>query len=409
MTKFLRILFLLTILLSLLFSLPYTYTPIIREKVQLVLDTYLKAQTSFGKISINFQGQSISIENIYIQNGDQNSTNTSLFIKRISVYPDLGTLISNVFIIKKILVENPIYIHDQKSDTPINLDIYCNKDKPSCSKIKNNLKKRFRINEILINNGAYYYRKRLPLDEIQLFQVKDISISLDQYLLPREYIENIPLNTKISITASLPTTPEGTLVISGNSQYKDKALSFNSDIALNNISIPYIKKLFQHPKTVKIIDGSFSLLGNAKCVKDELYTKPTATVKNIKLEAPTTSETIQKLPVALIINFFNIHKDDLSFEFEIKGNICKPNFLFHNVIYKKIPVIMSSSILDTIKHSPQLALKLKDIALVIPEKIKEIGKTIEETIKDGNLKNLEKPLKELLKEVKGEKEENEEE
>lgn len=347
---------------------------LVKNKLHHYLEKASKA--SIGKISFNFFTGSIILEDFSIENIFEAA--------RIVVKPELRPLLHRQFVISKALLDKPVLILRKLTTGGTN----------------NNFT--FPAKEFLIKDGTVIYIHEFSPGRTATAEINGIFIRLKNYSSPISYIQGIPLYTRIKGRGNLPTEPKGAIFLSGNLNLLEPQKSFTGDILLDNISLTYFNNFYPEGSQIKVVSGEFSLKTRVQCKRDELKAKPNTTIKGLRLKLTQDYATgdVFELPVVLVVDFFDIYREELKFTFEVTGTLSDPKFQLEEIVAEETRKVIGESIVRTIAKSPTLVIKLGDKLVTIADRLKSFGLNLGKGAEKA-FEQLGKPAKELIKGLKG--------
>lgn len=380
--------------LAAIYVFPYILTPIIKNKIHIYLQKTLKTEITLGKVGLNIFTGSVILNDSAIKPKQE-----SLFeVKQAALKYDIPSLLKRRFIISKIVLNKPIFRLCKSVNNETNWDFLWRKEEMKTEKTAS-----LPPNEILIKDGKFIYTQELKSKNTATAEFDGIFIYIKNYKSPISYIQDIPLYTRIKGRGCIPTGPSGVIAFSANANLIERQKSFQSNVSMDNISLTYFNNFYPEDSQIQVVSGNFSLLSHVQCIHEQLQAKPNATVKNLQLKLTKeyeTGDTFQ-LPVLLVVDFFDLYKDELKVTFEVSGTLSDPEFQLEQVVAQNVSKVVGESIIRTIAKSPALLVQLGDKLIAVADRLKEFGIDIGKNAVDA-IKQLEKPAEEFIKGLKGE-------
>jgi uncharacterized protein involved in outer membrane biogenesis len=348
--------------------------PLLKITVQDYLEKQLNTNIKIGNIGINLLTRSLTLENLEIKNPKGFGDKMFLETESVSIRPALIPLFSKKLVISRIAIENPLLNLCTAGKNQNNWSFLFDNKKSEDNKNKFLLP----VKEFLIKNGTIKYKQNIGTKEKAEIELDGIFIYIKSQKHPIEYIKDTPLNTSIKGRGYLPTKPKGTLSFEGNINTIEKQPSFLGKIHMNNISLTYFNKFYPDNATIEVLSGSFSLETKTGCLQGRINAKPDVIVKGLQLKLTSDYSTsdIFKLPLMLVIDFFDIYKEELKFSFNVSGTLKDPQFHLEEILKQEISTMISESIMNAITTTPSIAEKLKSLGNNIVEAGKSTGKIV---------------------------------
>lgn len=388
MTKPKKIFLGLFITATLIYILPNIIVPIAKNRIQDYLVKLSRRKSNLGKFKLSLFTRSMVLEDLEIEG--------FLKIPRIVIKLELLPLLKKKIIISRISFDKPILILHRLATGKTNWDFLWQKK-------KGQRKNRFLIKELLIKDGIFRYIYELTPQRQAIAESCGVFIYLKNHLLPISYIQGIPLYTRIKGQCYIPTEPKGKILFYGNANLYENNISFLGNIFMENILLTYFSNFYPENSQIQIISGNFSLIAQIECIRNQLNIEPDVTVRNLqlKLTPEYTTGDIFELPVVLVVDFFDIYKEELRFKFQVSGSLRDPKFNLQKVITQKVSEVIGESIMRTITTSPMLIEELGNKLVSIADKLKDIGVDIGKIV-GKTIQQLEEPITELIKGIKKE-------
>jgi uncharacterized protein involved in outer membrane biogenesis len=367
--------------------------PFLKNKIQNHLEKFLNTDISIGNLEINPIRRSIVIKKLEVKNPFVFGEKIFFKTQEVTIRPAILPLLKKNFIILRIAIDNPQVNLHQTKDNSKNWDFIW-QNKKIGSKDKKHI---IPTNEILIKNGKIQYIHETENNKKPHAEIDGFFVHVKNYSHPLEYIKDTPLSTKIKARGHIPSNPKGNISFEINSNILEEKPSFHGTVSMDNISLTYFNDFYADTSTVEVINGTFSLLADAECLEGRINSEPNVTVNNLQLKLTNNYSTadIFKLPVMLVIEFFDIYKEEIKFSFKVSGTLDDPEFHIEEILKQEITSMISESIVNKITSTPSLANKLT-------EKLKALGTTIIEIGKGTgkSVSQIQKPIEEFIKGLK---------
>jgi len=384
--------FLFIVLLTafLVYILPNVTLPFLKERIRTNLEKALRCRTSIESIGFNPFTVSFLLRDFKIYDSTKEDC-VILAVKEISIRPEIQPLFKKKFVPEIISFTNPIITYRKFYDGSSAWDFLKNTGAKKEQKI-------MPAREILVKNGQLHYIQELGNKKNANIDFSGIFIYIKSGYSPKARIENIPLYSTIKGRSHINSEPRGTISFDGYANFIDPKVSFYGDIKLDNISLTYFSNLYPEDASIEVLEGSFDLATHIQCARDKLVARPNVTVSNLHLKVTQDYKTknIFEVPVLLVVDFFDIYKDKLSFTFDITGDISNPKFHLRETLREQIASVVSESIVKTIQNSPKLFEKLGSKVVAVGTNVKDVGKNVGENV--GTVVDaVTKPFKEFFK------------
>ncbi len=165
---------------------------------------------------------------------------------------------------------------------------------------------------------------------------------------------------------------QGKFSVDVKGNFLSKPRSFNGDIKIENVSLPKFTPYYGENLSIIVKSGSLNVNSKVSCVKENLDTSVNVRIENVDVEPiGDPSQTILfELRTADVIKYLKDEKGVIGpFEFEVGGNLEKPEFRLGLAIQRALKQAMMRSIYDGVQRlleNPERA----------GEKIEEIGKIL---------------------------------
>lgn len=392
--KIILILFIITTI-TLIYTIPNILIPLAKDKIHDYLEKSLNTRIILDRVGINLFTFSIILNNLTIENPSQIYKGPLLQANQILIKPSILPLLKKKLFINRITIDKPCLAFHVLPTGETNWDFFWQKGYAQ----SNN---RILAEELLIKDGIFLYNQEFNPQKAATAEFHGIFIHLKNYNSSISYIEDIPLSTRIKGRGCLLTEPKGIVTFSGNANLTEKQISFLGNVEMNDISLVYFNNFYPEDSQIQVIKGDFSLISQVQCLHDQLQARPDVTVRNLqlKLAQDYASGDIFELPVVLVVDFFDIYKEELKFTFEVSGTLTDPEFHLEKVVAEKVSEVIGESIVRTIVTSPTIIDKLGERLLTITDKLKKFGLDIRKGTGKA-IKKLGKPVEELIQGLKG--------
>jgi len=366
------------IFILLLYVILSLSAPLLKIKIQEFLEEKFNINVKISGAGINLLTRSITLENLEINNPREPDDEIFLKIKKASIRPAILPFFEKKVVIARIAIDIPVLNLYTTEENNNNWDFIWANQKNANKKNKTF----FPIKEFLIKDGKIKYSKKTNGQKTAEIEIDGLFLYLKSQKHPIQYIKDTPLYTNIKGRGYLPTLPKGTIKLEGNINFLEHLPSFLGKINMDNISLTYFNKFYPDNATIEVLNGSFSLETKTGCLQGRINAKPDVIVKNLKLKLTKNYSTsdIFKLPILLVIDFFDIYKEELKFSFNINGTLQDPQFHLEEILKQEISDMISESIMNTITTTPSIAEKLKSLGNNIVEAGKTTGKIITKPI-----------------------------
>lgn len=165
---------------------------------------------------------------------------------------------------------------------------------------------------------------------------------------------------------------QGKFSINGKGNFLLKPRSFDGDMKFESVPLPKFTPYYGENLSIIVKSGDLNLDSKALCDKENLDIKNTVRIENVDVEPiGDPSQTILfELRTADVIKYLKDEKGVIGpFEFEVGGNLEKPEFRLGPAIQRALKQAMMRSIYDGVQQlleNPERA----------GEKIEEIGKIL---------------------------------
>ncbi len=366
------------IFILLLYVILSLSAPLLKIKIQEFLEEKFNINVKISGAGINLLTRSITLENLEINNPQEPDDEIFLKIKNVSIRPAILPFFEKKVVIARIAIDIPVLNLYTTEENNNNWDFIWANQKNAVKENKTFLP----IKEFLIKDGKIKYSEKTNGKKTAEIEIDGLFLYLKSQKHPIQYIKDTPLYTNIKGRGYLPTLPKGTIKLEGNINFLEHLPSFLGKINMDNISLTYFNKFYPDNATIEVLNGSFSLETKTGCLQGRINAKPDVIVKNLKLKLTKNYSTsdIFKLPILLVIDFFDIYKEELKFSFNINGTLQDPQFHLEEILKQEISDMISESIMNTITTTPSIAEKLKSLGNNIVEAGKTTGKIITKPI-----------------------------
>lgn len=396
MAKSKKIILILFIILTLLliYTFPNILVPFVKNKIHDYLEHTLNTIVTLESIGINLFTNSITLENLTIENSIQFGRGPLLQAHQILIKPRIFPLLKKKLIISKIIINSPTLTLYRLPTGETNWDFFWQKG----NRQSNN---QILAEEFLIKDGIFQYTHEFNPQKIATAEFHGIFVYFKNYNSSISYIKDIPLSIRIKGRGYLPTEPKGIISFSGNANLIEKQISFLGNVDMNDISLVYFNNFYPEDSHIQVVKGKFSLLSQVQCLHDQLQAKPDVTIRDLqlKLTKDYTTGDVFELPVVLVVDFFDIYKEELKFTFSVSGTLTDPEFHLEKVIAEKVSEVIGESILRTIVKSPAIVERLGEKLITITDKLRKFGLDIGKGAGQA-IKQLGKPVEELIEGLK---------
>jgi len=361
-----RLFIILLVIIAFIFIASRLLIPLVENNLLSYCRAHLNTSLQYSDVKFNFLSRNLYLNNFAIKDPVDPHSGNLLFVDRIVLTPALMPLFKKKFIFHRITLEKPRLFFRLMPDGGTNWDSFRYPALGGSQFINNLL-----VKEILIKDGNFHYIQDFQNKESAAAELRGIFAHAKHCLIPQKRVRKIPLYTSIKMHAYIPAAPLGRLKVTGFLNIPRN--SFLLKITMDAIPLPCFNSFLPEDSPIKITGGTFSVRAKATAVNSRLNASPEVMVKNLQLKLAPSYETedVFHLPAALVIEFFDIYKEQLKFTFQITGTLDDPQFHLQQVIAEKMSQLMGESIINTITSDPGLILKMGGEAEEILEQLKD--------------------------------------
>lgn len=350
------------VLIILAFLVQLLAAPYLKGLITKKAKEALGVEVTIGNCALSVLQGKVVLENLTVPN-PQYKDEYLIKAKELGVDLYLIPLLFKKQILQALLLTQPeLILHRDETGTLQTPQF----KKPEGKEPAKETKSEILIKRLLVKNGNLKLVDHFASRPPTVITFSDINCDIINSLsiIDGKVMTSIDMKGKIEERGKFSINGKGDLLL--------KPRSFDLNIKLESVPLPKFTPYYGENLSILVKSGNLTLDSKALCDKENLNVKNTVKIENVDVEpiGDPTQTLLFELRTADVIKYLKDENGAIGpFEFEVAGNLEKPEFRLGPVIQRALKQAMMRSVYDGVQRILENPEKAK-------EKIEEIGKIL---------------------------------